>query len=146
MRIENNLGKCATRATAATLLGRLRQRRNLKSDDIKGSYAGSALTEPEVSEEFPRHSVAPLTDAHPGEQEHRPDQPAADTNTPPVPFKAADLAGNEPCPYAEAALAAFRESHSHLVCCPATSPLPWNWRYREVCTTKCTTPCGRSEI
>jgi len=50
-----------------------------------------------------------------------------------------------PCPYDDDALARFRESHGHLVCCPATRPA-WNWRERSWCDTRCKTPCGRSEI
>ena len=50
-----------------------------------------------------------------------------------------------PCPYDADTLARFRESHGHLVCCPATRPA-WNWCYKSCCETKCTTPCGRSEI
>lgn len=45
-----------------------------------------------------------------------------------------------PCPYTDDQLAAFAQSHGHLRCCPATTP-PWNWRYREVCATRCKTPC-----
>lgn len=51
-----------------------------------------------------------------------------------------------PCPYDADQLAAFRGSYPHLVCCPATSGHPWNWRYREWCESKCETPCGRGEI
>lgn len=144
MLIQYNLGKCATRATDATLLGRLRQRRTGKSNDIQDSCADPVRTEPEEVEELSRHSVAPLSDDRPIEREIRPTQPAADTSTPPAPFKADDLAGNEPCPYTDAALAEFRESHGRLVCCPATRPA-WNWRYREACETKCQTRCGRVE-
>ena len=42
----------------------------------------------------------------------------------------ADIA--DVCPYASDELAAFEESHPHLVCCPETKPA-WNWRYREDC-------------
>lgn len=52
------------------------------------------------------------------------------------------LAG--PCPYTEAELARFRESHGHLVCCPITSR-PWWWVERSWCESACQTPCGRGE-
>jgi hypothetical protein len=144
MHIQYNLEKCATRATDATLLGRLRQRRNGKSSAIQGSCAFRPSTEPEVVEELSRHSVAPLTNDQPAARENPSDQPEAQTHADaakkPAPFRAEDLAGNEPCPYSAKQLAAFLVSHPRLVCCPATKN-PWDWRYREVCATRCKTPC-----
>lgn len=64
----------------------------------------------------------------------------------PAPSRAADLAHGEPCPYSADQLAAFAQSHGHLICCPATSGHPWNWRERSWCESKCKIPCGRSEI
>jgi hypothetical protein len=61
----------------------------------------------------------------------------------PVQRRAADLAAGQPCPYSQDQLAVFAVSHSHLICCPATAPHPWNWRERSWCETKCQTPCGR---
>ena len=131
MHIENNLGKCATRATAATLLGRLRQRRSCKNIDIQGCCASILATEPESTGELSRHSVAPLTD----------EQPFADVETPPAPFKADDLAHGGPCPYSDEQLATFRVSNPHLICCGKTMP-PWNWRYRKDCPRLCNEPCN----
>lgn len=51
-----------------------------------------------------------------------------------------------PCPYPKDQLDAFAVSRPHLVCCPATSGHPWNWRERSWCESKCPSPCGRSEI
>lgn len=136
MPIENNLEKCVTRVTDVTLLGRLRQRRTGKNEDIQDGCTDSDRTDHQVAEELSRHPVASLTDG----------QPDPDTNTPPAPFKAADLADNEPCPYTEAALAAFRESHPGLICCPASRPYPWWWRERSWCAERCQTPCERQII
>ena len=146
MPIQYNLEKCATRATDATLLGRLRQRRTGKNEDIQDGCTDSDRTDHQVAEELSRHSVAPLIDVQPGEQEIRPDQPAPDAETPPAPFKADDLAGNEPCPYPDAALAEFAVSHPGLICCPASKPYPWWWRERSWCAEQCKTPCERQII
>jgi hypothetical protein len=134
MCIENNLGIHATRATHATLLGRLRQRRTGKSNDIQDCCAPTPATEPESTEELSRHSVVPLTDDRQVVREIRP----------PL-FSAADLAGKEPCPYTPDQLTAFTISRPHLTCCPATTPHPWNWRERAWCGTRCETPCGRAD-
>ena len=58
----------------------------------------------------------------------------------PVLYRADDLAHGKPCTTSEAALAAYRVSDPHLICCPATTP-PWNWRYTIDCTKRCPTPC-----
>ena len=46
------------------------------------------------------------------------------------------------CPYAQDQLDKYRQSHPHLICCPATTPA-WNWRYRDYCQ-KCKTNCKPS--
>jgi hypothetical protein len=56
------------------------------------------------------------------------------------------LAGNEPCPYTDAALAEFAVSHPGLICCPASRPYPWWWRERSWCAERCQTPCERQII
>lgn len=143
MHIESNLEKCVTRVTDVTLLGRLRRRRAGKSDEIQEGYVSIPITDPEVTEELSRHSVASLTTDQQVARENLPPQTDIDATPPPAPFKAADLADNESNPYSLAQLTAFAVSHLGIVVCPATQPYHWWWRERSWCANHCKTPCDR---